>query len=98
MDRARRKKNAFDVRSGDVMIFNKNSSSLLPRKKQQNKYNRKKTLKNSEERKKGKKGKTKAKRIERNSRGLKEIAQTVILLVWRLGDRLERKERKPEKK
>ena len=51
--------------SGDVMIFNKNSS-LLPRKKNQQHKIKKKTLKNSRttKRKKGKKEKRKAKRIE----------------------------------
>lgn len=82
------------------MIFNKNSSSLLPRKKS-NKINIREEKKNIEEfrgEKKGQKGKTKAKRIERNSRGLKEISQTVILLVWRLGDRPKEKKRTQKKK
>src|SRR5690349_12813088 len=59
--------------SGDVMIFNKNSS--LSRKKE-----------NSED-KTGQKEKAKGEKSRRNSRGLKEISQTVILRVWRLEDR-----------
>jgi hypothetical protein len=90
---------AFDVRcSGDVMIFNKNSSSLIPRKKS-NKINTRegKTLKNSEERKKGKK--------ERRRKESKEIlddferdfsdSHFTRLAPWRSP---ERKERKTEKK
>lgn len=34
---------------------------------------------------------------EKNSRGLKEISQTVILLVWRLGDRPEKRKKRQTK-
>lgn len=65
--------------SGDVMIFNKNSS--LPRIKNQQEDNMKSPRQQS------KKEKAKGEKSRRNSRGLKEISQTVILRVWRLGDR-----------
>lgn len=85
--------------SGDVMIFNKNSSSLLPRKKQQNKYKRtkRKTLKNSEERKKGQKRERRRKESKKFSRIERDFSDSHFtrLAPWRSP---ERKEQKPEKK